>query len=150
MTSGRLDPTWRETLGMIDAVLQERDEPDSLVTWVNRYGQSRTGNQYRFSLGEVEEGSPLRYDTIAISDSEIGMQECGRYDSLTGKFNEIDYRPAYCFYRLLGRSTVVGVIISRDDGNLTVPIFRGGNLSNMLDPKDVIKDIHQIMLGKET
>lgn len=138
MRSERSATNWKETIGMIDAILENR-EPDSRVSWVDRYGRMKAGAQHIFAL-KAEDPS-LTHESVLIAEAEIGVQKSS-YSITTGKFNQITYSPAYRFTRSGGGLAVASVIIARS-GKLTVPLTQ--NFRTMLKPQDIIDDIHRIM-----
>ena len=142
MSSGQLITSWKETIGMLDSLF-EFSEPDSRVTWVDRYGRMKRGRQHVFA---IETSNPnIIHENVVITEAEVGVQTQG-YDSLTDKFNNIDYLPAYRFTRAAGGLAIASVIISRD-GQLTIPLTQ--DFKNILQPQDVIDDIHLIMCRDE-
>ena len=130
--------SWKETVGMIDAIVDSR-EPNSRVAWVDRYGRIKKGNLHLFDVNA--NSLPLIHESIIISDSEIGVQSHG-YEESNNTFNSIEYLPAYRFTRAAGGLAIATVLISHD-GELTIPL--APNFSSMLKPQDIIDDIHLIM-----
>lgn len=134
--------SWRETVGMIDAVT-ELYESDSWYTWPNRYGQLRKGRQYIFLANTAD--PDVLHENIIIAETEIGIQS-HHYNLETNRFNEIDYLPAYRFSRVAGGLSLASVVISHD-GQRVIPIVR--QFRDMLKPQDIISDLHYIMYKGE-
>jgi len=103
----------------------------------------KKGRKYTFTVNSKCPGAV--HDSVILSEAEIGVQS-HHYDSLTNKFNQISYLPAYKFSRAAGGLALASVIISQD-GQLTVPLVQDSR--KMLQPQDVIDDIHCIMYKDE-
>ena len=133
----RCSPSWRETIGLIDAVLEQQDT-FATITSVNRYGQTTTGKRYVFDTDSQEDAT---YEIIVIAEAQIAIQSMG-YDEFTGSWNQIYYQPAYSYAQCTGGIAILKSVISRT-GELTIPLVRQGQTS--LSPESVITDMHSIM-----
>lgn len=133
----RCSPSWRETIGLIDAILEQQNT-FATITSVNRYGQTTTGKRYIFDTDYQEDAT---HETIVIAEAQIAIQSMG-YDEFTGSWNQIYYRPAYSYAQCAGGIAILKSVISRT-GELTIPVVRQGQAS--LSPESVITDIHRIM-----